>query len=240
MLDPGCRDLGYTQQALYCYGKAYRLDPTNVNAMWDRASLAKEVGDVRVVSSWLHPLPRCAYSSLPPEQARHALLSLLRQVPHDVTVLEEIRPILVETAELPLAVTLYQSALTHYQSLFPSGVAPETGAPGGGFGLMELLVLADLHNTMGAHASAVEIIRQGCRWLQGRAEQRFWDACQDDREWDLEGAPRALLREGELRPGGYPLDPNARHRLAVARIKMGDTEEGKVCLIYNSNAHEVF
>ena len=45
-----CRNLGYNQQALYCYGKMYHLDPTNVNALWDRASLAKEIGDLKTVS----------------------------------------------------------------------------------------------------------------------------------------------------------------------------------------------
>lgn len=42
--------LGYNQQALYCYSKVYSLDPTNVDALWDRASLAKEMNDLRVVS----------------------------------------------------------------------------------------------------------------------------------------------------------------------------------------------
>ena len=46
-----CRAQGYNQQALYCYGKMYHLDPTNVNALWDRASLAKEIGDLKTVSS---------------------------------------------------------------------------------------------------------------------------------------------------------------------------------------------
>ncbi len=43
------RSQGYHQQALYCYRKLYQLDPSNVNALWDRASLAKEVGDLRTV-----------------------------------------------------------------------------------------------------------------------------------------------------------------------------------------------
>lgn len=44
-----CRELGYSRQALYCYGKLYSLDPANVDALWDRASLAKEIGDLRTV-----------------------------------------------------------------------------------------------------------------------------------------------------------------------------------------------
>ena len=43
------REHGYNQQALYCYRKAYSLDPSNVDALWDRASLAKEIGDFRTV-----------------------------------------------------------------------------------------------------------------------------------------------------------------------------------------------
>ena len=46
------REHGYNQQALYCYRKVYSLDPTHVDALWDRASLAKEIGDFRTVSSF--------------------------------------------------------------------------------------------------------------------------------------------------------------------------------------------
>ena len=37
------REHGYNQQVLYCYRKVYSLDPSNVDALWDRASLAKEI-----------------------------------------------------------------------------------------------------------------------------------------------------------------------------------------------------
>ena len=43
------RDLGYKQQALYCYGKVYQLEPDNADSLWDRACLAKEMGEFRVV-----------------------------------------------------------------------------------------------------------------------------------------------------------------------------------------------
>jgi hypothetical protein len=99
--------------------------------------------------------------------------------------------------------------------------------PGGGFGTMEILVLADLYNTLGDYGSAILTIRRGCRWLQGRAEQKYWDMCDDDREYDL--IRDETEREGEVQPGVFPLDVNTRHRLAIARIKMGEIEEGKVC-----------
>lgn len=42
-------ELGYNQQALYCYGKVYNLDPSMLNALWDRATLAKEIGELKTV-----------------------------------------------------------------------------------------------------------------------------------------------------------------------------------------------
>ena len=51
--------MGLSKQALYCYSKAYSLDPTNVDALWDRAILAKEMGQINTVRSAifivLHP-----------------------------------------------------------------------------------------------------------------------------------------------------------------------------------------
>lgn len=47
------RNLGFYQQALYCFRKIYSLDPSNVDALWDRATLAKEIGELRIVCSVL-------------------------------------------------------------------------------------------------------------------------------------------------------------------------------------------
>jgi hypothetical protein len=45
--------MGFNQQALYCYGKVYGLDPSNLNALWDRAALGKEIGDSRTVRAFI-------------------------------------------------------------------------------------------------------------------------------------------------------------------------------------------
>ena len=56
--------------------------------------------------------------------------------------------------------------------------------------------------------------------------------CEDDGEYDKDRRPgRSAVGEGGgIRAGGVELDANARHRLAVARIKIGEIEEGKVTL----------
>lgn len=153
----------------------------------------------------------------------------------------ELRPILIELSDLKTCSSLFQDAFDHYQAEFPLGQVPPTqqAADGSvvGFDLMEILVLADLYNTTGKYDKAVETIRRGCRWLQGRAAQKFWDAIEDDREWDVPSGPSGesirQVGDGEVQPGMYPLDINARHRLAIARIKMGDMGDGKVGPYYN-------
>ena len=37
--------MGFSKQALYCYSKAYGLDPTNVDT-WDGMILVKEMGQI--------------------------------------------------------------------------------------------------------------------------------------------------------------------------------------------------
>ena len=232
------RSLGYAQQALYCLGKLCSLDPNNVDALWDRASIAKETGDLRLVS----PIQSLrSFALIASQKARNALLSILKRYPHDMTVMFELRPILIDLADFSLCASLFQDAFDYYQMQYPSGPPPSPPSTSAGtpqsFGLLDVLVLADLHNTpaLAMYDRAISAIRQGCRWLQGRGAQKFWDVCEDDREYD---PPGLATRTGEVQPGGYELDVNARQRLAVARIKMGDTEEGKVCILLVPPPHD--
>ncbi|KAF9526180.1 hypothetical protein CPB83DRAFT_896331 [Crepidotus variabilis] len=198
------RDLGYSQQALYCYRKVCSLDPANVNAFWDRAVLAKEIGAFKT--------------------AKNAYMAILKRFPNDFTLLRELHTILVELGELDICANLLQEALDTQM------INPYSGEDGTKAGRMDLLLLADLHNALGDHGRAVQVIRRGTRWFQGRMDQRYWDMCDDDREYDQDGWPgRPNTAEGaQMPPGNYVLDTNARHRLAVARIKMGDNDEGQL------------
>lgn len=229
------RELGLLDQALVCLTRATKLEPDNLAALWDRAILAQE----------LEYLPI----------ARNSYLALLKHIPHDTGVLAELRHILIELDELKLCADLYQQAFDHYTSIDPKGSSihafsqstphPENIDPSLAstsnipmnenaceFTLIEILVLADLYNTLGRYEKAIKTIRAGSRWLDGRANQKYWDACNDDREFDPEGVTRNSNEEDPrtpfVRQGFYPLDINARHRLAIARLKLGDTEEGQV------------
>ena len=169
-------------------------------------------------------------------KARHSYLAILKRFPHDLTTLESLRPLLIELSDLKTCADLFQSAFNHYSAVYPIPIPdPELNQPPSPFGQMEVLCLTDLYNTLGQHEQAIHAIKSGSRWLQGRRDETYWDMCEDDREFDLrteEGDSSTAVvtreREGDLTPGHFPLDVNARHRLAIARIKMGDIGEGKV------------
>ena len=165
---------------------------------------------------------------MPSNQARHSYLAILKRFPHNLTVLESLRPLLIEMSDLQTCASMFQAAFNHYETSFPT-LESLVQCP---FDQMQVLCLTDLYNTLGQHEKAVEAIKQGCRWLQGRAAEKFWDVIEDDREFDVPDVEKE--RDGEVRPGYYPLDVNARHRLAIARIKMGDIEQGKVGHIFLS------
>lgn len=215
-------NLGHAQQAFYCIGKAMNLDPSNPEIISERVTIAKEIDNLPAV--------------------RNAYLALLKHFPHDIVILTGLRHVLIELGDLRLCTELYQGAFDHYTALFPDGKASSSasmfdtidpalaheGAPADtSFGLMELLVLADTYNGTGAHEKAIKTIRAGCRWLQGRADQKYWDTFPDDREYDPPDFVRINGLE-TIRQGFFPLDVNARHRLAIARLKLGDVNEGRM------------
>ncbi|KAG2741029.1 hypothetical protein P692DRAFT_20822381 [Suillus brevipes Sb2] len=153
---------------MYCFSKVYSFDPINVDALWDRASLAKEINDLRA--------------------ARHSFLAILKRFSHDIAVLAELA-------------SLYQAALEHYPTVQSLGPFLPTWITQ----CRNATIPIQITNTSGMGV--------------------------DDREYDL---PREDLgniiieRSGDIQPDHYPLDVNARHRLAIARIKLGDVKEGKM------------
>lgn len=50
------RDMGYTQQAIYCFRKVLVIDPYDMDALWDRSYLLKVSGDLRRVWGILNML----------------------------------------------------------------------------------------------------------------------------------------------------------------------------------------
>ena len=147
-------------------------------------------------------------------------------------VLLQVGALFSELKQYHRGITLYNDALVYYQESMPDGPPSAEEADC----ILLLITLADFCNSVGEYERAVSTVRDGARWIQGRAKQRYWSSVTDDREYDVQGSARAQGSDDSTgRPQGFaPLDPNLRHRLALARLSLGDLEEGLVRTSLNS------
>lgn len=211
------RELGLLEQAAYCYGEAIRCDRTDVEAIWDRASLLRETGKTRQASTWF--------------------LKLLKLQPHNPSILRELGPLYYELNEVPKAVQLYQAAYDHFRSLYP--VPSPSADELQGWSNVDFELLADFLRSLKRYKEAGKIIVEGVRWLQGRSQEgASWASFGDDREYDLERKWRPGWEDHANRwceeAPVHPLDTGLRLRLGLARLYEGRISEAKVGLANSS------
>jgi len=205
------RELGLLEQAAYCFGEAIRCDRTDVEAIWDRASLLRETGKTRQASTWF--------------------AKLLKLQPHNPSILRELGPLYYELNEVPKAVQLYQAAYDHFRSLYP--VPSPSAEELQGWSYVDFELLADFLRSLKRYKEAGKVIVEGVRWLQGRIQEGpSWNSFGDDREYDLErkwregwqNHPQRWCEEAPV----HPIDTGLRLRLGLARLYEGRTDEAKV------------
>ena len=158
---------------------------------------------------------------------------ILKKQPHNISVIDAIIPVATETRQLKVAVDVLQAAFDHYRRLWPHG-PPELTE----FNRHEtfhdyhIIALADFLIATEQYDQAIQVVRSGARWLQGRRHEIYLDSTSDDREFDADGIlrvdeDRLLAGEGS-KTGAHHLEVNLRQRLAHARIRSGDIKEGRV------------
>ncbi|ELU36749.1 TPR_2 domain-containing protein [Rhizoctonia solani AG-1 IA] len=195
------REIGSMEQAVYCYRNAARLDKTNPDVLWDYAFCLRESGQT--------------------QKAIKTYESILQILPHDLTILSQLRGLLIQTGDLSRAMEYYYAAFEHYitsapqpaisetradmviDPLLASSSAPEMVDTTNSFGLREIATLADLLSGLGEHARAVDVVIRGAEWL-GQVPK---------------GSDELSI--------GERLDVNLRMRLAVAKLRLGVIEAGK-------------
>lgn len=160
-------------------------------------------------------------------QSLSGFLSILKIVPYHLGVLLQLGPLFSELSEFHRGMAIYLGALELFEQTMPDG--PSMTEDPMDFRLL-LITLADFCHVVGEHEQSITTIRNGTRWMDGRASQKYWAAVPDDREFDPVGYVRTMsLNEATSRPQGFfSLDVNLRQRLAVARLALGDLEEGQV------------
>jgi general transcription factor 3C polypeptide 3 (transcription factor C subunit 4) len=157
-----------------------------------------------------------------------------------MNVLREITRIQVQMNEIHQAIDLFLDAFAYYRNRpFPEDPEAE-----GNFGYSEINIMAELYMLAGDYNSAIDFIKQGVRWLQGRENEVWWDYMNDDREYDEEenldrrdhtSISAAARLRGANSTGGTnaTLPIELRVKLGQCRIATDRLEEGKVC-IYHS------
>lgn len=208
----------YRDQAIYCYNRAIRANPDNIDAIYDRSLLLKDAGQV--------------------SKAAEGFVMLNRLLPNDMTVLKELAGLYIELGKIPEAIEFYNRSVEFFKS---------TGNPDMGFGWSELNIFAELYCMEKDWAKAIQTIKSLGRWLYGRASETYWDQINgDDREWDEDDRPRrCLVREFE--PGRFPkesytLPLELRVKLGLCRLRIGNEEEAlvRVLNIHSKILHALY
>ena len=186
------------RDAIYCYNRILYVDSSNVEARYQRASLNQELGYKR--------------------KAANDYEQLIKQLPHDTTVLRHLAEIYIDLDEPDSALSHYEASIHHFQSIEPCHVTS--------FNWSDVNIVCELYGVQRRYDEGIMVLKTLSRWLLGRAKDRCWEAfTEDDREWDLEDQPRRYDVPGFV-PGehdvtsygdGLPLE--LRVRLGVFRLK---------------------
>jgi len=197
------------RDAIYCYNRIISVDKTNVEARYQRAALNRELGHKRkVVFEY--------------EQ-------LIKQLPHDTTVLRHLAEIYIELNEPDQALRHYEATIAYFQAVEPDDVTSFTWS--------DVNIVAELYGFQQRYDEAISMLKSLARWLLGRRGENFWETFEeDDREWDLDDQPRRVALpdfvagayEAHSYGGGLPLE--LRIKLGIFRL-YADRRELKEAIV---------
>lgn len=198
-------ELGYIDQATYCYSRAIAADPNkNPEYIMERALLYKE---------------KKQYG-----RALEGFQRIFALFPTDSNVVKNLALIYVEQKRLNDAINLYMNILD--QNMHPTGKqVPE-------FGWAELNILCELYVTQRSFHIGIKVIKLVARWLQGRQDEKWWDDQDVDAEFDsrrLHVLENRLAEERDLALNkDYDLPIDIRFKLGVLRLGLDHKSEALV------------
>ena len=186
------------RDAIYCYNRILYVDSSNVEARYQRAALNHELGHKRKAAS----------------EYEH----LIKQLPHDTTVLRHLAEIYIDLGEPDVALSHYEASIYHFQSAEPCDVT--------NFSWSDVNIVCELYGVQRRYDEGIAVLKTLSRWLLGRAKEKCWQFFdEDDREWDLEdeprrnGVPEFVPGEHDVTSYGEGLPLELRVKLGVFRLK---------------------
>ena len=197
------------RDAIYCINRIVNLDKRNIEARYQRATLYHELGHRG--------------------KAAIEYEELIKQLPHDTTVLRHLAEIYIELEKPERALGHYMTSIAHFRTNFPHGV----------FTWSDVNIVTELYGFQEQYEEGIIQLKSLSRWILGRSRDTYWEFfSQDDREWDLEDAPRRIkvaeFEAGKYNPSSYgnglPLE--LRIKLGIFRLRAPEqnVEEAVVSL----------
>ncbi|KAJ3167785.1 transcription factor TFIIIC subunit tfc4 [Geranomyces variabilis] len=220
------RKAGHNEQALYCFSHAIRVDPTDLDSLWDRAAIFHERGMY--------------------QKAINDYMAILKIIPWNMPAVKELCKLYLSLHDTKRAIALFEGAMKAdaEDPLPPSGIGSDGdnaseqsedegmddaeivtdihGRPVGKnsrpvvpntrVGYEELNMLSELHMDVGAYASAVAAIKRGCRRILHSA-----DHVPETRDEVHEDDTDFIEDEG-----GQPIPLDLQIKLGICRLYLDD------------------
>ena len=179
--------------AIYCINRIINLDKHNIEARYQRATLYHELGHRG--------------------KAAIEYEELIKQLPHDLTVLRHLAEIYIELEKPERALGHYMTAIVHLRTICPNEASNFTWS--------DINIVTELYGFQEQYEEGIIQLKSLSRWMLGRCKDTYWEVFnQDDREWDLEDAPRRI-DVAEFEPGKYDSNSYGGGLPLELRIKLG-------------------
>jgi len=138
---------------------------------------------------------------------------ILKQLPHDMTILRHLAEAYVDQEDIETAKQHYCESIKYYRGADNNAT--------GSFGWSDINIYIELFGFGGDYANGIMELKSLSRWLLGREEETFWDDIQfDDREWDASDEPRRV-EVSEYIPNIYPIESYGEGLPLELRVKLG-------------------
>ncbi|WVQ98069.1 hypothetical protein IAU59_005191 [Kwoniella sp. CBS 9459] len=216
------RDIGQKEQAVYCFRKALKHDPSDTILLNELGTLYRQLRERTRASDVFKKM-----------------VKINRAFGYNFELIRQYHGVLVDTHQRSYIANIQREAFDWHVDTFASPAVTKYAGHENTMTLERVIDLVDDMLVLEDLEQALEVIRKGQRWLQGRRNQKEWDKREDDMEYDPAGTQRGALSNSKTKKKkkdqedleeseGYPLDLQLRHRLALVRLRLGDDEEALI------------
>lgn len=186
------------KQAIYCFTKALVIEPSDVDALWDRSFLFKQLDRTT--------------------DAIDGFTKILEYMPHHFKVINELAQLYRAQGKTKEAIKMYEDAIAYHTSNPDDEEEEEEENEeedefSDKLGYSEINMLSELYLILNDYRRSLETIKTGLRHVQKRQNETWWaDRADDDDEY---------LEEDESRTD-FPIE--LRVRMGVCRTYLNQVE----------------